>query len=699
MPMGFSSHITQPDQLYDEFIQKRQFNEQDVKNLGLELLSKEVTRQLLGHTNELSVKIPYFDVDGQDTGFVRVRLLVPKTKMKYSQARASGSHIYFPPTVPWRSILTNVDIPIIITEGEFKSWSITKAIAIDGLAHACIGLAGVTSWTSKNGVQLHPDLMQFMWSKKTSFDTKHRKVHIVFDYDGAKDDGEPNEQVALAETKLAITLRGLGAEVHLCRVGRFGTGKGKKFAIDDHLIAGGSLGAVLASTSVIMNGVDTLDVKLHEFSCKYALYNGDVIRLDDGHIMSFQKAKIDSAQSIFLQTVTVPGRGNQPPKVSTREITLIEEYKKWRKRCDIRRVGVFPQYQGLKVTPDGCYNYLGSWLHEPLVGDVELYLEFCKYFFRDEPSFADYWHDWVANVVQYPWRRNNTTPQFVSNVEGIGKSAAAEFIAEMLGLGDHGPAIIIGPDELFGNFNGIFKNKILIVINEPSSDREDHSAQLKSMITGKEIAINNKYGAQYNIENYMNFIFTSNKPYITKMGNNARREAIYKPASLTNLETHPKVVRLMQWARTDQGFGKVLNWYYNRDISSFDPAKPAPDTKYKQVAIQAGRSPIEAFAKELADWITEHLNGYAAFTPAQMEILCEKWGHDSRPRSQYIKKALLNYADIESKPINSGGKTNRYIVVKITNLKAVDRDLNKHGALSSLVSETEMAVRGEIEQS
>jgi hypothetical protein len=249
------------------------------------------------------------------------------------------------------------------------------------------------------------------------------------------------------------------------------------------------------------------------------------------------------------------------------------------------------------------------------------------------------------------------------------------------------------------NFNGIFKNKILIVINEPSSDREDHSAQLKSMITGKEIAINNKYGAQYNIENYMNFIFTSNKPYITKMGNNARREAIYKPASLTNLETHPKVVRLMPWARSDQGFGKVLNWYYNRDISSFDPAKPAPDTKYKQVAIQAGRSPIEAFAKELSDWITEHLNGYAAFTPAQMEILCEKWGHDSRPRSQYIKKALLNYADLESKPINSGGKTNRYIVVKITNLKAVDRDLNKHGALSSLVSETEMAVRGEIEQS
>lgn len=698
MSMGFASHITQPAQLYKNFLQNRKYDDQDEQTLGLELLDKDQTKGLLGHTFEWSVKIPYFDIDGADTGFVRVRLLTPKTKMKYSQARASGSHIYFPPKVPWRSVINNVDIPIIITEGEFKSWSITKAVAAEGLTHVCIGLAGVTSWTSKSGVHLHPDLMQIMWQKKSSFDTKHRKVMIVFDYDGAKEDGEPNEQVAFAETKLAVTLRGLGAEVHLCRVGKFGPGKGSKFAIDDHLNAGGTLGTVLATTSVIMNGIDTLDVRLHEFSTKYALYNGDVIRIDDGHIMPFHKAKIDSAQHVFLQQITVPGRGTQPPKITTREIVLLEEYKKWKRRCDIRKVGVFPQYQGLKITPDGNYNYLNSWLNDPIDGDVSWYLDFCEYFFRDEPAFADYWHDWVANVVQHPDRRNNTTPQFVSNIEGIGKSAVAEFIAEMLGLGEHGPAIIIGPDELFGNFNGIFKNKVLIVINEPSSDREDHSAQLKSMITGKEIAINNKYGAQYNIENYMNFIFTSNKPYITKMGNNARREAIYKPSSLSNHETHPKVVNLMTWARQERGFGKVLNWYYNRDISAFDPSKPAPDTAYKKIAIQAGRSPIEAFAKELSDWVIERLDGYAAFTPAQLELLCEKWGHDSRAKSQYIKKALLNYADLESKPISMQGKTSRFTVCKITNPPVPAKDLLKHGALSALANDTDQAVRQEIEQ-
>ena len=693
---GFANLVAQPEELYNKFLEERQFTDTDTQQLKLELLSKEATQRLLGHTSEWSVKIPYFDVDGNVTDFIRVRLLAPRSKMKYSQARASGSHIYFPPTVLWRTILTDMNVPLIITEGEFKAWHITRASANEGLPHVCVGLAGVTSWTDKNGLHLHRDLMQFAWKRKTSFSEKSRQVFIVFDYDGAKPDGEPNEQVGMAETKLAVMLRGLGAEVHLCRVGRFGNGQGKKYAIDDHIIKGSTLGEVLLTTSIIMNGVDTIDVRLHEFSTKYAMYNGDVIRLHDGHIMSFQKAMIDSAQHLFVSVAQMPATANRAAKIVTKEVPLLGEYKKWRKRCDIRRVGIFPQYQGLVITPDGCYNYLSAWQHEPIKGNVSSYTNFCQYFFRDEPDFEKYWHDWVANVVQYPYRRNNTTPQFVSSAEGIGKSAIAEFIAEMLGLGDMAPAIIAGPDELFGSFNGIFRNKIFVVVNEPSSDREDHSKQLKSMITGKEIAINNKYGAQYSIENYMNFVFTSNDAYITKMSNGSRREAIYRPTSLTNTETHAQVTSMMKWARQQNGFGIVLNWYYERDISEFDPSQPAPDTKYKQTAIDASKSPLQAFAQEFSDWVQGQLNGCGAFTAQQLEVLCEKWGHDAHPRAQYIRKALLGYGEIEiNKPITVHGKTSRYTIFRIT---SSELHLQKWGSLAELARNTTDAVTVELGQ-
>lgn len=644
-PTGFGASVVTPSELYNNFLQDRDFDQADAKILGLELLSKEETRTLIGHTSELSIRIPYHDVDGKETGFNRVRLLLPKGKMKYSQARASGSHIYFPPRVSWRKALMDVDVPLIITEGEFKAWAITRRLIKDSLPYVCLGLAGVTSWTDKSGLHLHRDLMQILWKKKSSFESKSRKVYVIFDYDGAKDDGELNDQVAMAETKLAITLRGLGAEVHLCRVGKFSpTGVGKKWAIDDHLQGGGGLAEVLTTTSVVMNGVDTLEIKLHEFSTKYALYNGDVIRLGDGHIMSFQKAKVDSAQHIFVSTSAVAGRGTAPPKVVTKEVQVLDEYKKWHKRCDIHRVGIFPQYQGMRVTPDGCYNYLNAWSYSPSMGSAQQYLDFCDYFFRDEPEYAAYWHDWVANIIQYPHRRNNTTPQFVSSTEGIGKSAMAEFIAEMMGLEDGGPAIIVGPDELFGSFNGILKNKIYVVVNEPSSDREDHSAKLKNFITSKEITINNKYGHQYSIENYMNFVFTTNRPYVTTMGNNARREAIYKPETLTNSETRPLVTKLMAWARSG-GFGHVLNWYYDRDITEFDPFKAAPDTRRKAQVIKMSQSHTQQFANNLLEWARANVGDLAFFTNQQLQILHQAWYGDERmPSSKYVKTALSSIA-------------------------------------------------------
>lgn len=685
VPSGFGASVITPEQLYTKFLLDRQFDDADIALLGLELLSPDQTKALIGHTYEWAVKLPYYGVDGLATNFHRVRLLIPKSKMKYSQARASGSHIYFPPRTNWSKVLMDVEIPIIITEGEFKAWAITKTLVNDNLLYACIGLAGVTSWTDKNGLHLHKDLMQVMWRKKTSFESKSRKVYIIFDYDGAKEEGEPNEQVALAETKLAITLRGLGAEVHLCRVGRFSAGVGKKYAIDDHLMAGGSLGEVLTTTSIVMNGVDTLDVKLHEFSTRYALYNGDVIRLGDGHIMNFQKAKIDSAQHIFIQTNTVPGRNGGPPKVISKEVPMLEEYKKWPRRCDIRKVGVFPQYQGIRITPDGCYNYLNAWSYEPTTGSPQLYLDFCAYFFRDEPDFAEYWHDWVANIIQYPSRRNYTTPQFASAKEGIGKSAIAEFIAEMMGTGENSPAAIVGPDELFGSFNGMLKNKLFVVVNEPSSDRDDHSAKLKNYITSNEIAINNKYGAQYSVTNYLNFVFTTNKPYVTHMGNTARREAIYSPVTLTNTETHPKVSALMKWARAG-GFGDVLNWYYERDISNFDARKAAPLTKSRDKAIQLSKTPLESFANELREWVVDQLEGVAAFTTQQLDILSESWGNGNKVNQQYLRKAMSACGEIElNKAIKIEGKTVRHTIFQVT------ADVTKMPEKSEITSYAEVA--------
>ena len=277
--MSFNEKTIKPETLYHAFLKDRQFEDKDVQSLGLEYLDPQQTSQLMGFTvYSASIRIPYFDTNGTRTEFNRVRLLNPIGKMKYCQPRQSGSHIYFPINPLWPSALTNLQIPLIITEGEFKAHAITKAIEAENLQYICCAVPGVSSWTDKSGLPMHKDLMSILYEKSLSA----RDVYILYDYDGKSDDGEPNEQVALEENKLAITLAGLGAKVHLCRVGKFKPIKGQKYAIDDHLLIGGTLSEVLMSCIEPTMIKNSEEYRLYTARTQWAIFDGQWIRLSDG---------------------------------------------------------------------------------------------------------------------------------------------------------------------------------------------------------------------------------------------------------------------------------------------------------------------------------------------------------------------------------------------------------------------------------
>src|SRR5262252_4721231 len=99
-----------------------------------------------------SYTLPYFDHNGQQTDFYRIRLLPPVTHrngdvQRYSQPSESGTHLYFPPPpmiVPnrWnrKDPVTGQLEPIFFTEGEKKALKGAQ----EGLL--IIGLGGVANW-------------------------------------------------------------------------------------------------------------------------------------------------------------------------------------------------------------------------------------------------------------------------------------------------------------------------------------------------------------------------------------------------------------------------------------------------------------------------------------------------------------------------------------------------------------------------
>jgi hypothetical protein len=138
---------------------------------------------------------------------------------KYESPRGHASRVYFPPaTIP---ILSDPNVPLLITEGEKKSAKATQE------GFACLGLVGVWGWNAKRldksqPFQLLDDLAQIAW--------QGREVAIVFDSDAAD-----NPAILRAESELAYCLQQVGAKPYIVRLP--GRADGGKNGLDDFLCA------------------------------------------------------------------------------------------------------------------------------------------------------------------------------------------------------------------------------------------------------------------------------------------------------------------------------------------------------------------------------------------------------------------------------------------------------------------------------
>jgi hypothetical protein len=142
---------------------------------------------------------PYYDLDGNYTGFHRDRLHAAKRKngkaRHYQQAPNSGLHAYFPASC--RERLRDVRRRVIITEGE------KKALAIAQLGYTVVGLGGVDCDCQRNDkgeYEIIADLKAMPWEGRTVF--------IVFDFDPKE---STRRNVMRAARRLARCLKRAGA--------------------------------------------------------------------------------------------------------------------------------------------------------------------------------------------------------------------------------------------------------------------------------------------------------------------------------------------------------------------------------------------------------------------------------------------------------------------------------------------------------
>lgn len=195
---------TAPRQLFADVIadlERSGLDKSDLHAMHLEPLTARQTLRVSNRYQFASYRIPYFDLNGREIDFFRLRTLDPRRGFgmdgagKYWQPRKTLPQLYFPPYADWSKIARDASIPITLTEGEKKAVAACKASIITS------ALGGAWMFQSvKRGVQLLPEFD----------DIELRRRLIELAYDG---DQQSNRDVRDAALTLAQRLTDREAEV------------------------------------------------------------------------------------------------------------------------------------------------------------------------------------------------------------------------------------------------------------------------------------------------------------------------------------------------------------------------------------------------------------------------------------------------------------------------------------------------------
>jgi hypothetical protein len=233
-----------------------------------------------------------------------------KEQGKYLSAPGCSNMAYFPPDMP-AEMLTATDVPLIVTEGEFKTLALWRLANYESPKprFVPVGLGGVWNWrgtigktTGPDGDRrdvkgVIPDLDRIAW--------RGRNVIIAFDADA-----ETNDSVDAAKKQLVRELRLRGAEA-ACITWDINLGKG----IDDLIVAIGAQAVLKLIADADFEAEEASDISV--FHLAEAITAKHAFAKDIGgllHVFRDGCYRPDGASQVHQQVKIILARLKQSPQ-------------------------------------------------------------------------------------------------------------------------------------------------------------------------------------------------------------------------------------------------------------------------------------------------------------------------------------------------------------------------------------------------
>ena len=285
------------------------------------------------------------------------------------------------------------------------------------------------------------------------------------------------------------------------------------------------------------------------------------------------------------------------------------------------------------------------------------FVDHVKYLCDQDIKQTKHLLDWLAYTTQFPAKKIGHGVLLGSHKGGTGKSLLLNTLATIMGRTN---VSTISVRDLHNSKQDWLINKTLVIVEEVKDLNLSDMNNLKTLITEPFVMADKKFGNYQQESNYANFMFTSNYErslYLPDSANARRYFIVFS-------EQEPKPALYYQslatWLDNEDGYGKVLAFLLERDLSEFNAMEPPPETASKTKLMAGSKTDFELY---LGQWANGTHDGNEqdvpkAFTYEQLQCALQFSPYQSqRGKTKRISEFLSSAGCIKKRIYIAPGKT------------------------------------------
>jgi len=203
------------------------------------------------------------------------------------------------------------------------------------------------------------------------------------------------------------------------------------------------------------------------------------------------------------------------------------------------------------------------------------FLNLLKRVCNDKKTY-DYFVDWIAHIIQKPYKKTNIAIILYSNVKGVGKNCIVDGICKLIkGYSGHVETI----EDITKNFNSHLVNKLFIYGDEIKASSKCISDKLKQVITRPTQNLEKKGKDAFEIEDFTNWLFTTNNKDAFKVEQGDRR--LFFIECINEKLSKELSTEYYKYIENEDEMNKLFNFFKNHEITYNIGIEAPPTSRMK----------------------------------------------------------------------------------------------------------------------